>query len=300
MTGQNNNKRVSGVQSMTETLPETIYTSHSQLRHPAQFLRHMGADLRASRSLAWRLLLRDIRSQYRQSLLGYLWIVLPALATTLTWVMLNKMQLFRIDAVGVPYPVYVLAGTLLWQGFSDALNSPFQQMASSESLLTKVNFPRETLLISGLGGVLFNLAVRLVMLFGVLLLFRVPLTPLALLAPVGVMALLLFGTALGLLLAPLGTLYHDVQRGLTIALNLWFFVTPVVYPVPTSWPAVLLARLNPVSPLLVTTRELLVGSSVSHWPSFLLVASLLLPLLFVALVLFRLAMPHVIARMKAG
>ena len=285
---------------MTKKLPETIYTPHSQLSRPGQFLRRMAGDLRASRELAWRLFLRDIRSQYRQSLLGYLWIIFPALATTLIWVALNKFQLFKIAAMDVPYPVYVLAGTLLWQGFADALNSPFQQLAASESLLTKINFPRETLLISGLGGVLFNFAVRLLLLLAVLMLFRIRLSPLIFLAPLGVGALLVFGGTLGLLLAPLGMLYPDVQRGLAIVLNLWFFITPVIYPTPTTWPGVLLARFNPVSPLLVTTREMLISGRVSHWGSFLLATVLLSVMFFVGLVLFRLAMPHVIARLRAG
>lgn len=282
---------------MSDSLPEVIYTPDSQLRWPRQFMRSMIADLLASRELAWRLLVRNIRAQYRQSLLGYLWVLLPALATTLIWVFLNKSQMLEIGETDIPYPVYVLAGTLLWQGFVDALNRPIQQLRASELLLTKINFPRETLLMAGFGEVLFNFAIRVLLLLVVLVVFQVTVPLTIFLAPVGALALLALGGTLGLLLAPLGMLYPDVQRGLNIVVNLWFFITPVVYSPPTTWPGVLLAKLNPVSPLLVTTRELLTTGRVSQGGNFLLVVSLM-PVLFVAgWVFYKLAMPHVIVRM---
>jgi lipopolysaccharide transport system permease protein len=65
-------------------------------------------------------------------------------------------------------------------------------------------------------------------------------------------------------LSPLGALYQDVGRGLTVLVSVWFFLTPVVYPVPTEGTLSWLVRLNPVTPLLVTTRELATTGVVSN------------------------------------
>ena len=110
-----------------------VYTADPQLRRPEQFVRSMIADLFASRELAWRLLLRNIQSQYRRSLLGYLWALLPPLVSTLVWVFLRGARIFNVGETDIPYPAYVLVGTLLWQSFVEALNSPLRQLSAAQS-----------------------------------------------------------------------------------------------------------------------------------------------------------------------
>ncbi len=283
----------------SDRLPEVVYTPESQLRRPRQLVRSMVIDLLASRELAWRLLVRNISAQYRQSLLGYLWAFLPPVVTTLVWVFLNSQQILNVGATDIPYPAYVMVGTLLWQGFVEALNSPIKLITSSRSMLAKINFPREALILAGLGEVLFNFAIRLVLMLVVFLWFRIAVPPTVLLAPVGILALMALGLMIGLLLAPLGMLYGDIQRGLTIITTLWFYVTPVVYPPPTTWPASQLAQINPVSQLLLTTRELLTSGTVSQPGGFLLITGITFGLMLVGWVLYRVAMPHLIARMGA-
>jgi lipopolysaccharide transport system permease protein len=286
---------------MSSFLPEVVYTPGSALRHPRQLLRSMVHDLLASRELAWRLLIRNLSAQYRQSILGYLWAFLPPIATTLTFVFLNAQQIMDLSTgdSGVPYPVYVMVGTLLWQGFVDALNSPIKLLTSSRSMLAKVNFPREALVLAGLGEVLFNFTIRLLLLLVVFLWFGIALLPTALLAPLGVLSLLALGLMIGILLAPMGMLYRDIERGIAVFVSLWFFLTPVVYEPPTMWPASLLATLNPVSPLLVTTREMLTTGSLTQLDGFLIVSGATLMLLLFGWLLYRVAMPHLIERMSA-
>jgi lipopolysaccharide transport system permease protein len=129
--------------------------------------------------------------------------------------------------------------------------------------------------------------------------FRISVAPTVLIAPFGVLALIALGLMIGIVLAPAGVLYQDIGRGLTIITTLWFFLTPVVYPPPTTWPASLLAQLNPVSPLLITTRELLTTGAVSQPANFVLVTGMALVLMLPGWVLYRVAMPHLIERMGA-
>ena len=286
---------------MLESLPEVTYTPEPALRHPHQLLRSMVHDLLASRELAWRLFVRNLSAQYRKSILGYLWAFLPPVVTTLTFVFLNSQQIMNLSAddSGVPYPVYVMVGTLLWQGFVDALNSPIKLLTSSKSMLAKVNFPREALILAGLGEVLFNFMIRLVLLLIMFVWFDVILPPTALLVPLGVLSLLALGLVIGMLLAPMGILYQDVERSIAIFVALWFFLTPVVYEPPTTWPASLLATLNPVSPLLVTTREMLTTGSLTQIGGFLIISGAALVLLLFSWLLYRLAIPHLIERVSA-
>ena len=284
---------------MSDVLSEVIYTSESLLRHPIKLAQSMTRDLWASRELAWRLFVRNISAQYRQSLLGYLWAFLPPIVTTLTFVFLNSQKILSGGETSIPYPAYVMVGTQLWHGFIDALNSPIKLVTSAKSMLVKINFPREALILAGLGEVLFNFAIRLVLMLIVFVWFRLAVTPMILLAPFGIMTLMMLGLMIGILLTPLGMLYQDIGRGLAIFTSMWFFVTPVVYSPPTKWPASLLAKANPVSPLLITTRDLLTTGKVSSLGGFWIIVGITFFLILLGWVIYRLAMPHLVARIGA-
>ena len=289
-------KRICTRNHVWGTLPAIIYTSESPLRHPRVFARVLVADLLASRELAWVLFWRNVRSRYRQTILGYIWIFLPPLITTLTWVFLSAAGITNLKPTDIPYPLYVLSGTLLWQGFVDALNSPLNQFNSGEAMLNKISFPREALVIAGIAEVLLNLCIRLLLLFAVFIFLRFPVPPTVVLAPLGILALLTFGTMIGLLLVPLGMLYHDIERAVVIILGLWFFITPVVYPVPTTFPFSQIVLLNPLTALLVTSREWLTTGVLSSPTQFLFTSLLSALGLFIAWIALRLALPHMIAR----
>ena len=278
-------------------MSETIYSSESQLRSPRRFLRETVKDMRASREVAWHLFTRNLRSQYRQSFLGYLWILLPPVATMLLWVYLNWSKTLAIGHTEIPYPVYVLTGTMLWQLFVDALYCPINQLGASRNLITKVRLPHEAILFSGLGVIVFNFVVRFVILFAALLVFHCPITSGLLLVPSGVLILALLGLTIGLFLTPIGLLYQDISLGLTMVMSFAFFITPIVYPVPTKWPASLLATLNPVTPPLETTRNWLALGPVAPADGFYAVTAVTLVLFVVAWFAYRLATPHFVARL---
>jgi lipopolysaccharide transport system permease protein len=278
-------------------MAETIYSSQSALRSPGRFLRETITDLRDSREVAWHLFARNLRSQYRQSILGYIWILLPPIATMLLWVYLNWTKTLTIGRTDIPYPIYVLTGTMLWQVFVDALNCPLTQLSASRNLITKVRLPHEAILLSGMGIIIFNFIVRFFVLLAGLLLFHCPLTWGLLMVPFGLLVLILLGLTFGLILAPLGLLYQDISLGLTMVLSFAFFITPIVYPLPTKWPASLLATLNPVTPVLETTRNWLALGFVPPTWGFYAVSAITLVLFVTAWFSYRLATPHLIARL---
>ena len=278
---------------------EVVYTPESQLRHPRQLLQSMWHDLLASRELAWRLMVRDISAQYRQSFLGIVWAFLPPIAMALVFVVLNSRKLINISETSIPYPAFAMFGTVLWQVFVDSLNAPLRVVTAAKPMLAKINFPKEALILSGLGQTLFNLSIKLLILIVVLVLYKLPFSwgiPLSLLT---ILVLVLLGTTFGLLITPIGVLYTDVARGLGLVTGLWFFLTPVVYPPPTSFPFSLLATLNPVSPILVGARDLATQGVLHNPIPFFVVTAGMFVLLAVTWVIYRLAIPILVERMSA-
>ncbi|HEX7956340.1 MAG TPA: hypothetical protein VF508_05315, partial [Pyrinomonadaceae bacterium] len=185
----------------------------------------------------------------------------------------------------------------LWQVFSESLHAPLQQLSAARRILTKSRVPHEALLLAGLIEVFFNFAVRAAVLMPVFAWLNPSWGWAVLLAPAGVAALALLGFSLGLLLAPAGLLYRDVQRGLNLVVGFWFFLTPVIYPPPARGPASLLSTLNPVAPLLLTARRWLAGTQVLPASGFVRVVALSLLCLALGWLCYRLARPHLVVRL---
>jgi len=235
-------------------LPTRVYTPESPLAHPAKLWREMLSDLWAGRELAWRLAVRDISAQYRQSALGVLWALINPLTTTAVWLFLSTSRLVQVAETGIPYPVFVFTGTLLWSILIDAFNAPLGQVNGNRALLAKINFPREALVLTGIYQTLFNAAIKLGILLLVLPFLGIHPGWGGLLIPVGILALVLTGTALGLAITPIGVLYGDIGRGIPLITQFLMYLSPVVFPLAsTGWTATLM-RLNPLTPLILNAR----------------------------------------------
>ena len=277
--------------------PITLYTPESPLRQPARFVREMFGDLMASRGLAWRLFLRDLTAQYRNSLLGYLWVFAPPVLASVPFIYLDSAGVLRMGDTPIPYAAYATVGTIIWQTFVDALNSPLRTATAARSILTRINFPREAILISGLMQVGFSFLVRLVLLIVIFAAFGLVPAATTPLFFVGMASVALTGFTIGLLLTPIGLLYGDVQHSLPIASTFLMLLTPVLYPVPASGPAALIATLNPLTPLVTTTRDWLTTGLSPHTGGFVVVSMVTLTLLLAGWIAYRLALPHLIARL---
>lgn len=274
-----------------------VYTSASQLADPKALIQRMVRDLGLSRQLAWRLFVRNISSRYRQTVLGYVWAIMTPIATTSVFVFLRESGYFTVGQTEVSYPVFLLTGVILWQLFADSVHAPLRMVQQSYSILTKVNFPREALILAGVGEVLFTFLIRLVLVTVALFWFgvRVPWTAIGF--PVGALLLVAFGFSLGLLITPVAALYHDLGQALPFALYLWMFLTPVIYPL--SNPGSPLVGLNPVTPLLDTPRTWLLSGASQDYAAFLIISGFTLFILLAGWLLYRIALPILIERVGA-
>ena len=280
--------------------PRTVaYTPESLLRHPKRMLWEMQRDLLASRELAWRLLVRDISAKYRQSFLGFFWAIIPAMVTAAGFTLAKNNGIVNIGTTDLPYPAYVMFSMTLWQTFLEALNAPIQGVAAGKAMLARINFPREALILSKLGEVFFNFGVKLILIIALFIWFKMPVSTSVVLAPVALIHLIALGTFIGLMLAPIGFLYQDVARIITLATGFLLFLTPVVYPVPTNGTFSNIVKLNPVTPLLVTTRELATTGIISDPMGFWVASGISFVGLFFAWIIYRVSMPYIVERISS-
>lgn len=278
-------------------MKETFYTNEPALRQPIRFLADFFEDLRNCQELAIRLTLRDIKAQYRQSFIGYFWAFLPPLVSAFTFVVLQKSSVFTTTDIQISYPLYTMIGTLLWQTFVDALNNPIKVVGTSRSMLIKINFPRESLVLASGFLTGFNFLVRLAIIIPILIYFKVAPNSIQFAFPLGITALILLGTSFGLLLTPIGLLYNDVSRALTMMTGFWMFFTPVVLPFANSGFAALVMKLNPVSYVLYDTRNWLLGTEGLFVNEVIIITSTAFLLFILGWIIFRLSIPHVISRL---
>ena len=280
-------------------IQSTVYTPDSSLANPFVMAKAMLGDLWAGRELAWRLTVRDISAQYRQTFLGILWALILPLANTVVWLFLSGAGIVVLQKTEIPYPVYVFVGTMLWAIFMDSINAPMGQTQSAIGMLAKLNFPREALLLSGIYKTLFNAIIKIGLLLCVLPFFDVRPGWGLLCFPLGVLSIILVGTAIGLFITPVGMLYTDVGRALPLVMQFVMYVTPVVFPMPKSGIVATLFAVNPLSPLILTTRDWLTGGSPEFILSFLVVNAVALVLLLASWIGYRLSLPILIERMSA-
>lgn len=272
------------------------YSAERRLRKPLQFLREYLSDLRSARHLAWEMARRDIVGQYRQTFLGPLLALLPGVVTTIWCTLIHHARIINVESLDMPYPAFVLISMTLWTTFVEALRAPIQALVTERAMLTRSNASLEAVVVGKLLVVLFNFGVKLLLVIGVVLYYRLPLAPTLLITPVGVLMLILLGSGIGLLLAPLNVLYRDISKAVDVITTFWLFLTPVLFPTPKEGVVGLIVRLNPVTPLLATTRAWAVLGVPWDPFAFCAIAVLTLVLLAFATVCSRVALPLVLER----
>lgn len=281
-------------------LPITVYTSRSEVRNPVRLFANMLHDFWLGRELAWRLFLRNLRGLYRQTLFGLFWVFIPPLANTAIWIFLRNAGILDTGIMDINPTIYILTGMILWQGFIDAFKMPLDLMDKNKNMISKLNFPRESLLLVGLGEVLFDMLIRLALLIPIFWLWGTPFQLTWLAAPLPILGLILLGMSIGLILMPFDSLYQDVGRFATVAIPFWMIITPIIYLPRTDFPGSLLNWLNPASPFLLVAKDWILFGTTGHWQVALIYAVLVVPLFLIGLIVYRLSIPVLVERMNAA
>ena len=218
------------------------------------------------RELAWVLALRDLRVRYKQTLLGIAWAVIQPLATMVVLHIFFGRVMGMAEKVGdVPYPVFLYAGLLPWTLFSNAVTASSNSLVGNAHILSKVYFPRLLLPLSATIVPVIDYCIAFIVLAGLMLWFQVPLSwDMVLLAPL-VVSTIIAVLGVGILLASLTVSYRDFRYVVPFMLQLWFFMTPVIYgldfvPERYQW----LMNLNPMAGTIDAFRAVVLGQPVNY------------------------------------
>jgi lipopolysaccharide transport system permease protein len=216
-------------------------------------------DLVAYRAALYSLALRNVRSRYKQAALGLAWAILqPVVQVFVFTIVFNRIA--GIDARGIPYPVFALAGLLPWNIFAKILSDGSTSLAVNQHLITKLFFPRIYLVASAGTSALIDAVVGLTILFGLMMFYGVTPSASVLLALPILSAVILLAFGLAAFLAAVNARWRDVQHTIPFLVQIGLFITPIVYPasaISERWQWLL--ALNPLTGFIAGFRAAVLG-----------------------------------------
>lgn len=226
---------------------------------PRGWLRVNWRELWLYRELLFFLSWRDVTVRYKQAVLGVAWaLIQPLLRLVIFSFIFGRVA--RLDSEGFPYPIFLYAGMLPWQFFSEALNRSSGSVIGSSTLITRVYFPRLIIPLSSIGSCLADFLISFAILGGLMVYYGVlPGWGLLALPPL-ILAVMLAALGVGIFLSAMTVAFRDFKYVVPFALQIWMYLTPVVYPVraiPERWRWLL--ALNPMTGIVDGFRSALLG-----------------------------------------
>jgi ABC-2 type transport system permease protein len=233
------------------------------------------AVYRSSRELFFNLVLRELRSKYKRSFLGWAWSTVNPLAIMLVYTIVFKLFLRIHVPPGDPsglnvFALWLLCGLLPWNYFQTSVSGSIVSLTGNGNLIKKTYFPRELLPASTVGANLVSHAIEMGLLVVALLAFGnyralvyLPLTILLMLLMAS------FALGFGLLLSSLNVYFRDIEHFMSIVFLVWFYMTPIIYPI-TAVPAHYrsLLKINPMTDASLCFRAVLYDGRFPEWLQF--------------------------------
>lgn len=209
--------------------------------------------------LLYQLTLREIKGRYKQSIIGYFWVILSPLLQLLVYSFVFSV-IFRFPLNNIPYPVFLLAGLLPWIYFQTSIAAATLSLIDNSNLIKKVNFPRETLPYSIITSKAIDFFFASLIFLIFMFLWHVTIqSSIILLLPLFFIQVILM-TGLSLLVSTFNLFYRDIQYLVILLLMLWMYLTPIVYPlslVPSNY--VQIYKLNPMVGIIEGYRSAIFG-----------------------------------------
>lgn len=211
------------------------------------------------RELLWNLAHREINQRYKQSVLGYWWVILNPFFQLVVMSFVFSTVL-KVPSQGVPFIIFLTVGLLPWNLFTASLASSTNALVGNSSLITKIYFPREILVYSTIIAKIVDFLLSCIVLVAFFIFFHTIITPTLLWVPLIFLIQMIFTAGLSLMLAAFNLFYRDIQYLLNLIILLWMYLTPVMYPVeiiPERYRFVF--SLNPMSVIINAYRQTILG-----------------------------------------
>lgn len=246
---------------------------------------------RLSPGAYWELLLnltrREVKGRYSQSFFGFAWAMAQPLATMLVFTFVFS-RLGQIGAGGAPYPVFAYAALVPWFFFSNSVSTGMMSLITYRNIVTKTYFPREIIPLAQVGSRFLDFAAAASLFAIMLVYYGRGFGVWTLMAPVYFILLVAFTCAVTLLTSSVNVFYRDVNPVVTIALQLWLYLTPVAYPlsaVPARYR--IFFTLNPLTAIIEGTRSAFVFNRPPDWGLVATAGAVTAALLIVAFGVFK-------------
>lgn len=216
-------------------------------------------ELLRSRELIWRLFLRDFQAKYRQSVLGISWAVINPMVTLGVFVFLNNAGILNIGSTKIPYVAFALVGLSVWVIFSNGLTVCANSIIQGGSIVVKIRFPLISLPVAAFGQALVELLIRLGLVAIVFAILGISPAWTTIFLPLAVLPIVFLTLGLGFFLALFGAVFRDIPNIVTLITTFLLFLFPVVYPAPKSGLFALINNWNPLSHLIIGSRDLVIS-----------------------------------------
>lgn len=215
---------------------------------------------------------RDLKVRYKQTAIGVAWAVFqPLLAMLIFTIFFGYFAKMPTD--GVPYPIFVLVGLILWQFFSGALTDISNSLVNNKDIITKIYFPRIILPISATISKFVDFLIACGILVGMMIFYGyTPRLSGLLILPLLIIITFFAALGLGLFLSSLNVKYRDVRYILPYFIQMMFFVTPVVYPASLTGIWSWFLAMNPMTGVIKAARSALLGDFPMNWPQLMISA----------------------------
>jgi len=246
---------------MAETIPAQPNASIPMIRieHSRGWVSLRLRDLWEYRELLYFLVWRDVKVRYKQTVMGLAWVIIQPLLTMMIFTVIFS-RFAKIPSDGLPYPVFVYTALLPWTYFASAMGRCGNSLLGDAQLIEKVYFPRLIIPVSSIVSPLVDFLFSFLVLLGMLFWYGFTPTWGVLALPLFLFLAVLTTLSVGLWLAPLNVRYRDVVHVIPFLLQIWMYLSPVIYPVsavPERWR--LLYSLNPMVGVIEGFRWALLG-----------------------------------------
>lgn len=234
-----------------------------------------------ARDLLWEWTSRNIRARYQQSVLGWLWAVIQPAAQAAIFTVVFTL-IVPIDTGDVPYVLFAYVAIVPWTLLASSLPDMNNSLVENMSLVTKIYFPREILPIAAMLARLMDFGVAAALVAVLIVIFQPPVFPLGwLFLPLVLFIELMLILGLGLACAALNVFYRDVRSFLILGLQVWFYATPIIYPMSLvpEWLRPFFI-INPMAGIITAYRDILLNGQLPG--SYLAVAGSISFVVFVA------------------